>query len=56
MRALALLDKLRIEVVDVPEPVVGPGDVLLEVRAAAVCGSDIHRFLRGHRDDYRQAA
>jgi L-iditol 2-dehydrogenase len=50
MRALALSDKLRIEIVDVPEPVVGPGDVLLEIHAAAVCGSDIHRFLRGHRE------
>lgn len=50
MRALALLDRLRIEIVDVPEPVLGPGDVLLEVHAAAVCGSDIHRFARGHRE------
>jgi len=50
MRALALQDRLRIEVVDVPEPAVGPGDVLLDVYAAAVCGSDIHRFLRGHRE------
>ncbi|MFN8631520.1 MAG: alcohol dehydrogenase catalytic domain-containing protein [Chloroflexota bacterium] len=50
MRALALQDRLRIEVVDVPEPTVGPGEVLLEIHAAAVCGSDIHRFLRGHRE------
>jgi L-iditol 2-dehydrogenase len=50
MRALALEDRLRMAVVDVPEPVVGPGDALLEIRAAAVCGSDVHRFLRGHRE------
>jgi L-iditol 2-dehydrogenase len=34
---------------EVPDPVPGPGEVLLEVRASAVCGSDIHRYLRGHR-------
>jgi L-iditol 2-dehydrogenase len=34
---------------DVPDPVPAEGEVLLEVRAAAVCGSDIHRYLRGHR-------
>jgi L-iditol 2-dehydrogenase len=50
MRALALEGRASIAVRDVPEPVVGPGDVLLEVHAAAVCGSDIHRFLRGHRE------
>jgi L-iditol 2-dehydrogenase len=32
----------------VPDPVPGPGEVLLEVRASAVCGSDIHRYQRGH--------
>jgi L-iditol 2-dehydrogenase len=31
------------------DPVPGEGEVLLEVRASAVCGSDIHRYLRGHR-------
>jgi L-iditol 2-dehydrogenase len=50
MRALALEDRLRIAVVEVREPEPGPRDVLLEVNAAAVCGSDVHRFLRGHRE------
>ena len=34
---------------DVPTPEPGPGEVLLRVRATSVCGSDIHRFVRGHR-------
>ena len=50
MRALALEDRLRIAIREVVEPEVGPGDVLLEIHAAAVCGSDIHRFVRGHRE------
>jgi L-iditol 2-dehydrogenase len=31
-----------VEVRDVPEPGIGPGEVLLETRAGGVCGSDIH--------------
>jgi L-iditol 2-dehydrogenase len=49
MRALALQDRLQVAIVDVDDPVPGAGEVLLEVHAIAVCGSDIHRFLRGHR-------
>ncbi len=49
MRALALQDRLQVAIVDVDDPVPGAGEVLLEVHATAVCGSDIHRFLRGHR-------
>ena len=45
-----LEDRGRIAVRDVPEPELGPGDVLLEVHAASVCGSDLHRFERGHRE------
>jgi L-iditol 2-dehydrogenase len=26
----------------VPDPEVGPGDVLIEVRACGICGSDVH--------------
>jgi L-iditol 2-dehydrogenase len=33
---------------DVATPEPAPGEVLLEVRASSVCGSDIHRFERGH--------
>jgi L-iditol 2-dehydrogenase len=49
VKAAILEDRLVLAYRDAPEPVVGPGDVLLEVRAVAVCGSDIHRFVRGHR-------
>ena len=36
----------RLEVVDVPEPVPGPGEVLVRVAHAGVCGTDRH-LLRG---------
>ena len=36
-----------IAVEDVPEPVAGPSDVVLEVRACGICGSDLHTYLEG---------
>ncbi|MCE7986220.1 MAG: Zn-dependent alcohol dehydrogenase [Caldilinea sp. CFX5] len=34
----------NVEVRDVPEPVMGPDQVLIEVRATGVCGSDVHMW------------
>jgi threonine dehydrogenase-like Zn-dependent dehydrogenase len=34
-----------VELVDLPEPRVGPAEVLLEVKACGVCGSDLHFYL-----------
>ena len=49
MKAAVLEGRGVIAYRDVPTPEPGPGDVLLRVRAASLCGSDIHRFVRGHR-------
>jgi L-iditol 2-dehydrogenase len=49
MKALVLEDKGRMTYKDVPTPEPGPGDVLLRVGAASICGSDIMRFTKGHR-------
>jgi threonine dehydrogenase-like Zn-dependent dehydrogenase len=41
MRAVVMLDgKLRVD--EVPEPAPGPGEVLVDVLACGVCGSDLH--------------
>jgi L-iditol 2-dehydrogenase len=37
-----------IEMREVPEPTIGPDDVLIEVKAVAVCGSDLHIFHDSH--------
>ncbi|MBM3956970.1 MAG: alcohol dehydrogenase catalytic domain-containing protein [Gemmatimonadetes bacterium] len=37
-----------IRVEDVPDPEPGPGEVLVRVRSAGICGSDLHNY-RGHR-------
>lgn len=44
MKALVKTEKGvgNIELKDVPEPKPGPGEVLIEVKAAGICGTDIH--------------
>ncbi len=39
-------ERLQIEQVDVPE--IGKGDVLVRVRAALTCGTDVKVFRRGY--------
>lgn len=48
MRAIVYEGPGRLAVKDVPEPQVGPKDVLIEVRAAGICGSDLE-MARGNR-------
>jgi 2-desacetyl-2-hydroxyethyl bacteriochlorophyllide A dehydrogenase len=36
-----------IAVEDAPEPVAGPSDVVVDVRACGICGSDLHTYLEG---------
>lgn len=42
MNALLLTEYMNLELTDVPDPVVGPDDVLVRVRACGICGSDVH--------------
>jgi threonine dehydrogenase-like Zn-dependent dehydrogenase len=44
MRALVLADFWKLTVEDVPEPEPGPGDVLIEIVATGICGSDLHGY------------
>lgn len=44
MKALQLAEFGRMEVVDLPDPVPGPGEVLIKIHATGVCGSDLHGF------------
>jgi len=49
MRAALFYGGTDIRVGEVPDPSPGPGEVLVRVRAAGVCGSDLH----GYRDPSR---
>ena len=42
MKALVLEEYAKLVYRDVPSPVVGPGEVLVEVKACGICGSDVH--------------
>jgi L-iditol 2-dehydrogenase len=44
MKALVLKDYRRLSIEEVPTPTLGPGDVLVRVRACGICGSDVHGF------------
>ncbi|MEU4314243.1 zinc-binding dehydrogenase [Nocardia sp. NPDC024068] len=46
MRAVLMRDA-RLEVAEVPEPVPGPGEVLVDVLACGICGSDLHCAAHG---------
>ena len=47
MKAAFFYGGRDIRVEDVPDPVAGPGEVLVRVRAAGVCGSDLHGYRAG---------
>jgi L-iditol 2-dehydrogenase len=44
MKALVLEEVRDLHLRDVPEPPVGPHDVLIHVKACGICGSDVHGY------------
>jgi len=42
MKALLLKAYKELELTDMPEPAIGPEDILVRVKACGICGSDIH--------------
>ncbi|MFM9108579.1 MAG: alcohol dehydrogenase catalytic domain-containing protein, partial [Chloroflexota bacterium] len=44
MRAAVFVQPGNLELATLPEPVPGPGEVVLQVEAAGLCGSDVHAF------------
>src|SRR5262245_17169837 len=58
MKASVLCDVKRLEVRDVPRPVISPYEVLIRVAAVGLCGTDVHIFA-GHANyntnEYGQA-
>jgi threonine dehydrogenase-like Zn-dependent dehydrogenase len=44
MKAALLTEYNRIEYIDVPTPAAGPGQLLVRVQYASICGSDLHIF------------
>src|SRR3954470_19167275 len=53
MRAV-VCEQAELSVRELPDPVPGPGQLLLEVTRAGICGSDLHA--RRHADDLAAAS
>ena len=47
MKAIVIETPGRFALADIPEPVAGPGDVVIAPRAVGICGTDLH-ILDGH--------
>ena len=45
MRGLKFLGNSKLEMADLPDPKVGKGDMLVRVKASAICGSEVESFL-----------
>jgi len=48
MLAAVLYGKEQVRMEQVPVPAIGPGDILVRVRAALTCGTDVKVFRRGY--------
>lgn len=48
MQAALLYDKEDLRVHDMPDPIIGDGDILLRTASASVCGTDIRMWKHGH--------
>ncbi len=50
MKAVFFTGERTVEVTDHPDPTPGPGEVVVEIKASGMCGSDLHSY-RGPRKD-----
>ena len=44
MRGIVFLGNRKLEIQDFPDPTPGPGEVVLEMKASGMCGSDLHPY------------
>ena len=44
MKAVVLPGDRKVQILDFPDPTPGPGEVVLEIRASGMCGSDLKYY------------
>lgn len=48
MRTAVVTEPYKVEIKEMDKPVIGPKDVLIKVKTAGICGSDLHLFKGTH--------
>ena len=48
MRAVTLVDKRKLEINEIEEPISKNGEVIIEILKSGICGSDLHNFETGN--------
>ena len=46
MRGVTFPGERSVEIMNFPDPTPGPGEVVLEMKASGMCGSDLHQYRR----------
>ena len=46
MRGVVFPGERAVETMTFPDPTPGPGEVVLEMKASGMCGSDLHQYRR----------
>ncbi|MGB4637447.1 MAG: alcohol dehydrogenase catalytic domain-containing protein, partial [Limnochordia bacterium] len=49
MKAAVYHGPKQMTIEEVPRPTIGPEEILVEVKASGICGTDVKTYLRGHR-------
>jgi len=50
MKAIRLLGKEKVELQDIPVPEITENELLVKVKAASICGTDVRMFKNGYKD------
>src|SRR5580692_1357628 len=46
MRGVVFTGERELELMEFPDPTPGPGEVVVEMKASGMCGSDLHQYRR----------
>ena len=44
MRAIVFLGERKLDLMEVPDPTPAPDEVVIEIKASGMCGSDLHQY------------